>query len=522
MTHSPAGAPFGLVDLIDLEVQIAADAEVDAEALAARDRPIAERLRASRGEETPSRGALLAGWLAALRDRQPELSDGERVARALRLTRLGLVIAGLLSGAGAAGWLLAYDGRTPVNIALGVAVLIGLQLAVLVALAFGLLLTRLSGGRLAGLPLVGDLRAVAQALVRLTDGLLMRADRAFREHEPEARARWRAGWRRLRARRSLYLPVERWWATGAMQAFGVAFNVGALAVILGRVAFSDLAFAWATTLEVSAAELTTTLSALATPWGWVWPAAVPDGALVEATRYSRLEAAYTGAGAQRAIDPALVGAWWRFLVAAVVTYGLLPRLGLALAARRGLRRSLAALPLDTPDVDRVVRRLTVRLVTTHAPEPEHVEAPPERVLSPAYDPAPAAVSWRVIAWRDFPIDQARLDAAIAAALDGVTGPIIEVSDYAAEPSALDAVAEDTAPAVVLAEAFEAPDKALRRFLRALRERAGPRRPLVVGLVGEARVDGWTAPTAEDITVWHQHLAIAEDPYLGLEVLGGAR
>lgn len=503
-------ARLGLDDLIDLEVRIAEDAAADDEALRARDHRIAQALSAGPDD----RPALIGGWLEALRRSGP--TAGSRIARAVRLGRAGMVLAGLLVGWGTGAWLMAYDGKTPVNIVHAVAVLVGAQLLLLAVLGSGLLVRRLTA--VDHIPLVGDLEAVARATIQLADRLLMRGDAAFRAHDPDRRARWKAGWHRLRARRSLYRAVERWHALGALQGFGVAFNLAALGAIVTAVSLSDLAFAWATTLEVDPADFAGLIRALSAPWAWLWPEAAPDVSLVEATRYSRLEAAYVGAAAGRAPDPTAVGGWWRFVVMATAVYGLLPRAALWVWTRRRAARALAELPLDTPDVDRIVRRLTAHRVATRAPEPEVVEHPPARTLEPRYAPPTPKDPWTLVAWRDFPIDRARLRALIEQGYDGALREVLEVADFRAERAALDALATSEGRVLVLVETFESPDKAVRRFLGGVRAAVGPRRPVVVGLVAEAG-GAWRPVDRQTLALWQQHLAANEDPYLGVEALG---
>ena len=509
MSAAPPQTALGLDDLIDLEVRIAEDAAADDAALKARDQRIAQTLSVGADD----RPALIGGWLAALRARAP--TPGVRIARAVRLGRAGLVLAGLSIGWGTGAWLMAYDGRTPVNVIHALAVLVGLQIALLLLLGTGLLLRRLTRRPL----LFADLEVAARALIQLADRLLMRGDAAFRAHDPDRRAAWKAGWHRLRARRSLYREVERWHALGALQGFGVAFNLAALGAIVTAVGTSDLAFAWATTLDVDPAAFAGLIRALAAPWAWLWPEAAPDVSLIEATRYSRLEAAYVAATDGRAPDGAAVGAWWRFVVMATAVYGLLPRLLLWLGCQRRARRALGSLPLDTPDVDRIVRRLTAQRVVTRAPAPERVEHPPARALEPQYAPPTPKDPWTLVAWRDFPVDRARLRALVSDTYDGELVEILEVSDFRAEKAALEALAHDESRVLVLVETFESPDKAVRRFLRGVREAVGPRRPLVVALVDEAGGDA-RAVDGETLALWQQHLASNEDPYLGVEVLGG--
>ncbi|MFW6052000.1 MAG: DUF2868 domain-containing protein, partial [Myxococcota bacterium] len=75
-----------------------------------------------------------------------------------------------------------------------------------------------------------------------------------------------------------------------------------------------------------------------------------------------------------------------------------------------------------------------------------------------------------------------------------------------------------APVVVVAEAWEAPDEALLRFLRDVRAAVAPRQPIVVGLVGAADEDGWSPAAEADVQTWQDRLATLEDPFLGFERL----
>ncbi len=496
---------MNLATLVDLEARLAADADADAAALRLRDGAVfAERAPPA------DRVAVLRAWI----DANPP-GVGDRVARAHRLTRLALTTSGLALGWGATTTLLAYDGRHPVNVAHAVVVLVGLQILTLALLAAGALLRPLL--RRAP-PALLDLREAAAGLVLAVDRALARLGRAPDEAR---RAAWRAAWHRLRSRRSLYPAVERWLLLGATQAFGVAFNVGALLSLVGTVAFTDVAFAWGTTFDVGGDALATALDALATPWGWLWPAAVPDVALIEATRYTRLDAAYLSAPpGVRVVDAAMVGAWWRFLLAALLTYGLVPRVLLALLARRGLRRALATLKLDTPDVDAVVRRLTAHRVRTQAADPERF-TPPAPIGAPGPTPATdAPARYAVVLWRDVPAPDGLVERAVDL-YGGALAATLRAPDYAAERAALDALAATDARVLVLAEGWEAPDKAVRRFVGEARAAVGPGRPLVVALIAGLEGDTWRPAAPADVTLWRQQLARAEDPYLRVEALEAA-
>jgi hypothetical protein len=487
-----------LADLIDVEAQLARDREAEPAALAARDRalvPGAEPDDAAPGR----RAALLSRWVGALRTSAPPARfPGARAERALALLRLVLAAAGLALGWGTAAALLRFEGGHPVNVWNALLVFVFLQLALLLVLALSL-----AGARGRAAPWLGPLRAaVGAAFERLAGG---RAGRA------------RALWGMLRSRRSLYHHLEPWLLLGLTQVFGVLFNVGALLGLLRTVAFTDVAFGWSTTLvELDPSRFHALVHALALPWRWLWPSADPGPALVEATRYSHLSAAYVTAG--RAADPAQVGGWWPFLAAALATYGLLPRLAtLALASWRA-RTLVRRLPLDDAEVTRAVRRLTEPRVETRAPVPEAAPPPLAGGVPASLAPAPGG-RCALVLWRDVPGGPV-LERLVAAQTQRPVAAVAAADGTDAAAPGWDAALGAAEPVVVVAEAFEAPDRGALRLLAELREAVGPRRHVLVLLVDAVR--GLPRPARpEDLVVWRDGLAHLADPYLAVEPLRGA-
>jgi hypothetical protein len=497
-----------LAHLIDLEAQLARDRDADPAALAARDRAALAGPSGDRGRGA-SRGALLARWLDALRAAErSSLFPGRAVEGALRGLRTALVLAGLVFGWGAATAVMSYRGEHPVNVWDALLAFVGVQVLLLALLGASFFLPLAAFGA----PALGVLRTALAGLYPRVAARVLPGGAATADE-------WRTLWHRVRTRRSLYHAVEPWLLLSLTQAFGVAFNVGVLAAVLRLVVFTDVAFGWSTTLvELDPARFHALSRALAVPWRALWPDAVPSEALVEATRYSRLDAAYALAGAGRSARPELVGGWWRFLVAAIAVYGLLPRVLLLAAARLRAARILARLPHDDAEVARVVARLTAPSVETRAPLAEAAGDLPEArgraVLS-----GPSGEPCVVVLWREVP-GGAALEAAVSRALGRPVRRVVAAGGRDHEEGAADwaALAADADVAVV-AEAFEPPDRAARRLLARLREALGPARHLAVLLVGAGGVG---APARdEDVRVWRDGLAPLADPYLAVEPLGGA-
>ena len=492
-----------LADLIDLEAQLARDRDADPAALEARD--------AGALPAFADRGELLHKWLELRRAAEPQkLRPGSAVAAALRWIRAGLIVIGFLLGWAAAGALLHYTGQEPVNAWEFLLVFVGVQLL----LFAGLLASFFLPVAALGTPLLGLFRGI---LAVLYPRLAARAQ----GNAAEQVAAFRMLWHRLRSRRSLYHHLEPWLLLGLTQAFGVAFNLGALFGCLRLIVFSDIAFSWSTTLlQLDAAHFHAVVHALATPFAWLWPDADPSFALVEATRYSRLEGSYVLSGAGRTARPELVGGWWPFLLSALLCYGLLPRLVTLLVAQLRTRSLLSRLPLDDAEVSRVIRRITEPRVDTRSPEPE-ISSAAAAALPLA--PAPAGPHDRcaVVLWRDVP-EGAGLDEAIVKQTGWNVAAARRAGGRDYEEGSTDwaPLTNGSGPVVVVAEGWEATDKAVLRLLRELRRAAGERRHLLV-LLGDAAPSGFRPSLARDVRIWQETLAALEDPYLAVQPLRGA-
>lgn len=115
-------------------------------------------------------------------------------------------------------------------------------------------------------------------------------------------------------------PVVRWRMFFWLQWFWCVVALGMVVGFGVHLVFTDLAFAWSTTVLLDSDGLATGLQVIALPWSGFWPAAVPDAELLTNTRFERIDPA---ASTVQATD------WWPFLLASLLFYNLLPRLLLA-------------------------------------------------------------------------------------------------------------------------------------------------------------------------------------------------
>jgi hypothetical protein len=491
-SDSASTGRLGLAELIDLEVQLAADEERSESALAARDAEIAGAVR---GKPT-SRRALLGAWLHEVRQRP---SPGQTAVRSYRRASALLSLAMFGVGALVAVSIFNFTGDHPINVLIVLGVFVLLQLLSLAVSVVALAVAAARPGFFEGMPLVLFMKQLAARLWR----------RASEERVDEAT---RTAVNRLLSRRSLYRGVERYVLFRHVQVAAVWFNLGALAVLLVEVTVTDLAFGWSTTLQLGPERFFQMCERLSAPWSHWFPDAIPSRELVQATQYFRLEGAYVGAAdGARIADPSLSGRWWPFLAACLVTYGLLPRLVFAAWSRLMVALSLRTVPLDTPDITRVLARLdTPGLWRSHSDDPGNI-APLGAGLDPVGslgDKPGRAVG---VLWRDAEIAQssvagfarARYQAAMQSPLGAAGG-----HDFTEDQRFVESLdPADDALLLIVAEPWTVPDAALKRFIGEARAR-GSKRPIVVALTGGG--------SGEDAAIWAGYLAELRDPYLYFE------
>lgn len=201
----------------------------------------------------------------------------------------------------------------------------------------------------------------------------------------------------------------------------------------------------------------------------------------------------------------------------VLVYALLPRVLLFVGSHVALRRALANVSLDTPEIDRLERRLRGPVVQrAHGNDPADTR-PVGDGAAPVAAPAQVAGAAHAVCvrWRDARFRVGDLDGLLRDTF-GVTreGPVASAGGYDfAEDEALLArvkalAVDDPAPLFVVAEPWASPDRAFKRFIAALREAAGVRRHINVLLT--------TGGEASDRALWGGYLAELGDPYLALD------
>ncbi len=446
------------------------------------DTPYPERLARDRalGRELTARDDLqkVLGWWERLGAAREDVPGGEpagsRVAALARMVVWLLLGGGFLAGALLGAVAFDYDGRHPVNLLMLLGLLVGVPLLLL-----ALTLLLLVAGRVPGL---ATLRAGMGAL------------------NP---ARWAGAWLDRVAGLELYggfagtgSAFARWQLVAFSQWFALGYFAGVLLTGAVLVTVTDLAFGWSSTLELDARTVHELFALLAVPWqGWL-PWAVPDLALVEASRFYRLE---TDPVAK--VEAMRLGGWWPFVLLTILFWGLLPRLVLLLVAQRRLARALRAMLCEDPEVVALLDRLQVPRVAFAGDGPAMRE--PESAASTGA-PAPAGDGPTVTVVWNHALPEADARAWWARWFGGGDGPVLGAGARSGGEELLAALApRKPGPfrILVITKGWEPPLLEFVDFLQRLRAAAGPEATVVVAPVNTRG----TGVDHRDRRVWAEFL-----------------
>lgn len=501
-----------IAELFDLEAQMMKDHEADASELRRRDRRIGQQLESQQS----NRHDLFLSWLKRLQT-TGHPSPGQLFETGYRWLGRFLLLLGLLAGGGAAASVLSYDGSKPVNVVNFLAVIIGVQLITI----FFFLLYSLPKFIKKYIPGNGEFYNFIRELSYLFSRLMAK----LFEHLPSNHLNklW-ADLQRLKVKQKLYSSVEKWLVVSLTQRFGLAFNFGALATCLYLITFSDLAFAWNTTLNISTHTFYSAVKTIALPWSAIFPEDVPSLELVQASRYFRLDDEYLNAPTETNIPRAIVvGGWWSFLVLSLVCYGLIPRLLIFSTAKLKLNRALNKIPYHSADFESLYDRLTRPLFETrslaHEPiSPEIQSSPDSKSILKL-----SAKSCDVIQWGDFKIDEHNLSEIIQQRFGWKINHLLAAGSLDYDESNLKtinfiAAQKDTDPLLLLVESYEAPDAAITYFLNQLRNAIASDRHVIIGLVNRNAQQQWKPPSMVEWQIWKNKIAELADPYLRVEAM----
>ncbi len=507
LTRTPR---LDLASLIDLELALLHDHDRPLEEILPRDAAIREQIDA----DALDGRALYLRWLDALPERSRP-STGERAAQLVALMSSSLAVLGFVLGASAVvGWLVLETGL-PVNAVNFWSILAGAQ--ALLSLLW--LVAVLPGVRLRALPLLGDLFALLQDLARLLPNALVWL---FAKLPGDSRSALLAELGRLRKLDWLYGGLRFWLFVRASQVFALMFNVGVVAAFVFIPYVNDPAFGWRSRL-LDAEGLHASVELISLPWSPVFPEASLDLEEIRATQYSSIAQSLE----QIPRGPTVAGndpwaAWWPFLLASLLCYGLAPRLIFFIVAAFQARRKLVGARLDHAEFLRLRDRLKRRHVETRSPEADPdggVDSGPGLEAAVPIDLSSGPLA--VMTWCGVDLSEGRLAECVEQRFGAAPASIHCVGglDASEDGAALDLLGRSSKGAALLVvPAWEPPVADYVDFVTSLRRALGRDRPVVVALHNR-REDGEPLPATQiQRAQWRRRLAELGDPWLCVESL----
>ncbi len=537
-------------DFLDLEYFFIQDKQLEEEKGAAvlRDRDRGFYLK-DIGQELDATGAerewLIHRWLQGRRSRENEKAqDGQ----ALLPGRMWYELYGLFwavcsflamaTGAGLAYSFLTYSGKQPVNVSLFFLVFVGSQLLFLFALFFAW-----SYRKIRGL----DLRSsLLLALVNkgLNSFLFKIRKYGLDSMGGMRRSQFAAALAAVRARGKGYGALFFWPLFLLFQLFGIAFNFGVLGALLVKVASSDLAFGWQSTIQLSSQFVSKIVQWLALPWSWLLGStSYPSLHQIEGSRMILKDGFYHLASED-------LVSWWPFLCLAICCYCLLPRILLFVAGFFARNRALVRISFNRADHNRLLHRLlTPRLETSirkevadgpalepvvervepYNPQLESAVFSEEEVVEkilPQKDTT--AVNGNLLALIPDELfddcDSVELGQLCHKAFGYTVGRSLRINEeYSDNSTIIRHLQQDDEEAclalLILQEAWQPPIQEMLRFLRELRAHCNDETHIIVALVGKPKPDTLFTRVAEnDLKIWQQKMATLIDPCLQLSPL----
>ena len=157
--------------------------------------------------------------------------------------------------------------------------------------------------------------------------------------------------------------LSNWIVIRRSQLIALFFSIGLLLALMAVVATKDIAFAWSTTLHISAEGFHGFLSSLSLPWsGWM-PDAVPSLELIEQSQYFRLGDRLSE---EMITHASKLGEWWKFLAMSTLFYAVFLRVLMYLLASVGLKKALKKSFLSLAGVTRLLREMNEPIISTSA------------------------------------------------------------------------------------------------------------------------------------------------------------
>ncbi len=470
-----------------------------------------------------SRRDLIKYWLTEKQKKSAGVSNqlpGDGYKETVSLVRSLLIIISLLSGAALSWSVLSYSGATPVNIFTCIWALIVPQFFLMAVLAISMVISRMGFHH--------SFKGFYPLIVSILHRLSKQAKTAGANSvSADQRLRLNALTGFIGRQRTIYGSVFFWPIFILAQIFGVCFNLGLLGATLLKLAITDLAFGWQSTLFPDPGIVYHMVDVFARPWSWI-STAHPSLAQIEGSRMILKD------GMVHLATPDLVS-WWPFLCFSILYYGLLPRLLLLVMGMWQQNRALGRISFSTSACDRLIHRMQAPQVqsaaraysstnTSVSVQSDLVTIPSETKSAVTTNPAIVFVPEEI----DGQCHNDDLNERIAHILGlKIVSRIRIVMDPITDSASFDAavsrnnISRNGLRIVILMEAWQPPIRETISWLNSLRNAVEKETGIIIALIGKpANQKIFTSPDNTDRVIWEKTINSMGDPFMRVENLGG--
>lgn len=510
---------FSYLELFNLEYFLEQDSSISQDILHERDRKIFLDI----GRKDQDDRSLLQWWL---KERNCEENNarvmpgpGEIIIDSLRLVAILLTLFGLAIGLSAGLAYFTYTGEAPVNVFHFLILFVFSQFLLLLFIIIATAVRkRLARPR----PLSGAAVLYSYLAANIAGRIKRGLSRTISAENRSQYLHTRALIKKVCARHGKMMLMPFFLIS---QKAMIALNIGVLTATLFKIATSDLAFGWQSTLDISSRALFTVVKALATPWSWLVPenASFPSEKEIEGSRIFLKDGIYHLASSD-------LTSWWPFLVLCLLCYGLIPRLCLYIIGSALERRRLSRLAPDTPEVLMLLQRMKTPRVSTDGEKNNRRGHPAEETTDPEdFMQKRAAKQDNTVAILLIPEDvrEAHGSAELTRLVEKLGYKVVRIetvmTDYNLDRSLFLELAEQFAKekttVILMLESWMPPIGDTLSFLRSLSNSLHDSQPYYIGLLAKPEQEEDGEEQVQAMKVWKTRIDVLGDPRLGLLSLG---
>lgn len=475
-------------DLIDLEYLLRQDADSDpkdTDFFAKEIEPWIEPGKIDRPDAKTLRKAFWRWLQTSKTGLETSKLPGAAISGAFWTVGISIVLLMTMLGAGAVLGTLGYEDSRTYNVLLLFGVTIGVQWLFLLLGLLGLVVW-----------LIWRNHAFVSFAHRGFQSLIDHV--AQRTMSEEAAVWWKEN---AKTRRLFTMP-----ALLLTQAAGIAFNLGALAALIGSVLFVSVRFGWETTAEDTMnPALSKTTEVLGYPWSWYNSEWVPDAQEIAQSRIRWQDNQRNVAEPATLTPEESARAWFPFLVALMAVWGLFPRLLLYAGFDQKRRSELRGLTFS----ERIHREWWRNL--TDIPLEVTTKGPADNAVALLWGGVkPDEKELHVAALQQLRVNVVKVSAAGGADVDQDEQSIASIEKV---------TRKGDVRIILVVEAWSLAPRDLGDYLDQLRERVGSTAPIdcfLIGLPGGNKT--MSEPETKDVKIWESFAAERNDPALFIKPL----